>query len=193
MPYRYIVITGPKHSGKSLASHALEKILGLETVDLDELVEKQTGKSPRTLYKEGPGVFRKAEEQALASLAGQTEQGTAGLIIAAGGGIADNADAMAWLSRRKEIISVYLDVSAETAWQRILKTSAGGELPPFLKTENPRETHRVLHERRAGVYRTFARIIISAENKNPEEIAKEIAGHPELRNFGTSWGQHAEN
>jgi len=188
---------GPKHSGKSLVSHALEKTMDLEAVDLDELVEKQTGKSPRTLYKEGPGVFRKAEEQALASLTGEMEQGTAGLIIAAGGGIADNVDAMALLSHRKDIIPVFLDVSAETAWQRILKTSAGGELPPFLNTENPRETHRVLHERRAGVYRAIARIIISAENKSPEEIAKEIAkeiaGHPEIRNFGTSRGQDAEN
>jgi shikimate kinase len=185
-----ILITGPKHSGKSLCSQVLGKITGFEVVDLDELVEEQTGKSPRTLFNEGPEVFRKAEALALASLIQplqapleqeiSTQQKVRvqpnGLIIAAGGGLVDNSEAVALLLEfsgisHPKLTTVYLDVSAETAWQRII---SDGELPPFLKTENPKETHLALHNRRAESYKALAQISISAENKAPDEIAIEI-------------------
>ena len=170
MKDRIILITGPKHSGKSLCALALGKITVCEAVDLDEFIEKQSGKTPRALFEEGPEFFRKAEALALASLIRQRFR-----IIAAGGGLIDNPEALALLSRRREIIPVYLDVSAETAWQRILHAAEGGKLPPFLNTENPRETHLALHKRRAESYKTLARFTIFAENKSPEEIAGEIA------------------
>ena len=190
-----ILITGPKHSGKTLTSRALQKIIDGEVMDLDEVVERQTGKSPRTLYKEGPEIFKRAEAQALASLIqpkgteetsepmvpeeSKVRRNQRFLIIAAGGGLADNPEALALLSSRREIIVVYLDVSAETAWQRIVHTAAGGELPPFLYTENPRvkpeETHLALHNRRGEAYKALADFTISGETKSPEEIAGEIA------------------
>jgi len=181
MGKKIILITGPKHSGKTLTACTLKKIMGGEQLDLDELVEKQTGKKARMLFKEGPEIFKKAEERALVSLIGQTEPELSQLeqkylIVAAGGGLVDNSGALALLSSHSEIIIVYLEVSAETAWQRILKTAAiDGELPPFLNTENPKETHLALHERRAGSYKVLAHFTIAAENKSPEEIAGEIA------------------
>ena len=171
-------------------------------MDLDEIIEKQTGKSPRTLFCEGPEIFMNAEASALASIINQQTETrqtenrqpesslgreiqarTNGLIIAAGGGLIDNSEAMSLLAglntmaesagtpRRVELFTVFLDVSAETAWRRIL---AAGELPPFLNTGNPREAHLALHTRRSESYRAFARVTISAENKSPEEIAGEI-------------------
>jgi shikimate kinase len=174
---RLILITGPKHSGKTLCAHALRIITGREAADLDALVEQMAGKNPRALFKEGPEIFRRVEAEALASVMRQNRND---LIIAAGGGLADNPEALALLARNREVFIVYLDVSAETAWQRILHTAAGGELPPFLNTENPRETHFALHERRAKAYRALAHFTIDAENKTPDGIAREIARHPEL-------------
>ena len=180
MKNQIILILGPKHSGKSQCAFALEKITGAEAADLDTIIEKQTGKTPRILYKEGPEIFRKTEVQALKFLiennpqTTDTPQNQKLLIIAAGGGLVDNTEALKLLSGRKDIITVYLDVSPETAWQRILNTAAGGELPPFLNTENPRETHFALHKRRAEAYKNIASLTISAENKSPEEIAAEI-------------------
>jgi shikimate kinase len=204
-----VIIIGPKHSGKTSAGLALAKLLsGADKIrpaadsaepcfaDLDELIEQRTGKSPRALYKEGEGIFRKAEAEALAFFIGKAAlpfssaggvaahsrapadappPSPAALIIAAGGGIIDNEQALSLIKKTSNAIPVYLDVSAATAWNRI-KDSArrDGELPPFLKTENPGETHRALHERRAAAYRKFARIIIEVDGKSPEEIAKEI-------------------
>lgn len=214
MKNQLIIITGPKHSGKTLCARALGQITGGEAADLDEIVEQESGKTPRELYKEGPEIFRKAEARALASVLRLTEQekempGEQTIrqspkirIIASGGGLIDNPEALELLAKlpvpteryvpterkvpteqevpsRHGRIIVYLDVSAGTAWQRILYTAAGGELPPFLRTENPKETHLALHKRRAEGYKNLAQIIINAENKSPEEIAGEIAARLE--------------
>ena len=174
--HRIILITGSKHSGKSHAARALEKLTGGTAFDLDDCIEKETGRTPRELYKESEELFRKAEEQALASLL-QLKEGPAVRIIAAGGGFADNSKALALLSapflKKRKVLIVYLELSAEIAWQRIVH--AAPELPPFLNTENPKETHKVLHELRAKAYKALAHLTIAAENKSPEEIAGEIA------------------
>jgi shikimate kinase len=164
-----IFLTGPKHSGKTSAGRALSAVCSGGFIDLDELIAERTGKSPRALFREGPAVFRQAEAGALAALVESPP--AAPYIVAAGGGIIDNSDALALLEKTGTLLPVYLHISADTAWKRI---SAAGELPPFLNTENPRETHRALHERRAAAYRKLARLIIEAEGKSPETIAREI-------------------
>jgi shikimate kinase len=96
-------------------------------------------------------------------------------VIAAGGGIIDNAGARKLLLAVEGIFLVSLEVSSETAWERVNMTAAqNGELPPFLNTENPRETHRLLHERRMMAYRDIARLTVSGEGKTPEETGQEI-------------------
>jgi shikimate kinase len=175
---------GAKHSGKSLCAGALSEIIGGCLVDLDELVEKQTGKTPRELFIEGQAFFIKAEARALASVIQGAPSQTEGrpFIIAAGGGIIDNDEAMALISEAKvpsaprQLITVYLEISAETAWRRILDGSKDGGLPPLINTNNPLETHLALHNRRAKAYKAATGITIFAENKSPEEIAGEIAG-----------------
>ncbi|GHV86905.1 shikimate kinase [Spirochaetia bacterium] len=188
-----IILTGPKHSGKTSAGRALAEQCaathptgaaihtpGAGTfTDLDELVEKRTGKSPRTLFKEVPGVFRAAEAEALQSLLNaEVQTGPAGgnfCIVAAGGGLIDNGAALDLLKRFDAAVLVYLDVSAETAWERIKSAAKKtGELPPFLNTADPQETHRLLHERRAAAYREIAHIIIKADGKSPEDLGREI-------------------
>jgi shikimate kinase len=67
-----------------------------------------------------------------------------------------------------------LDLSAETAWERIVRA---GELPPFLRAESPgasREKHRDLHRRRGVIYRKSAALTVAAEGKSPGDIAGEI-------------------
>ncbi|MDR3248447.1 MAG: shikimate kinase [Treponema sp.] len=180
-----VIIMGPKHSGKTSAGKALARLWkeraakeAAAFIDLDELVEQRGGKSPRQLYKEGPECFRKAEAEALQSLFGKVEQGGGeALIVASGGGIADNQEALGLLEKNKssvKIYSVYIDIPAETAWERI-KAAAGktGELPPFLNTANPQETHRLLHERRGAIYRKIATHTVTAGN-TPEETAAKI-------------------
>jgi len=169
---RFIVLVGPKHSGKTSAGKALASLLSCGFVDLDDSIAERSGKSPRALYSEGPEIFRKAEAEALAALLESAMAETASsLVIASGGGLVDNPDALS-IMERYQTVSVFLDVSAEVAWERI---RAAGELPPFLRTTNPEETHRALHERRAAAYRQLASRVINANGKSSQEIAGEIS------------------
>jgi shikimate kinase len=189
---KIILIMGPKHSGKTSVGVVLAKLLGAEFIDLDELVEQQTGKSPRSLYREGPDVFRRAETQALASLLPRTSPGAAGpvqaqvqsrsvdRVVATGGGLVDNAGALELLRTPgfsgKAAALVCLEVPADTAWERIRGAAeATGEWPAFLDTENPRETNRALHERRGAAYREIASLTVNGEGKTAEDIGREIA------------------
>ena len=181
-----ILIIGPRHSGKSECARALAKITGGIAVDLDKLVESQSGKTPRELYESSPGSFMEAEAEALASVIMAPGQNDAVChrenlsleIVSTGGGLVDNARAMALLSKAKSlnrrIAAVYLDVSADTAWNRIADAAAKEGFPPFLKTGNPKESHLVLHRRRADACKAFADFTVSAENKTSMEIAAEI-------------------
>jgi len=176
-----IFLIGPKHSGKTSVGRILSSLCSREFIDLDELITQRTGKSPRELYKENPDIFKKAEAEAVAALINEdyAEQNNISFnktgrfrIIAAGGGVIDNNEALALLNKTG-VVKIYLDISADSVWERI-NDSGNGELPPFLQTDNPQETHRVLHERRAAGYRQIADIIIETEGKTPDEIAAEI-------------------
>lgn len=185
---KIILITGPKHSGKTTAGAFLAALLEADFVDLDEVVERQTGKSPRSLFREGPELFRQAEARALASLVPAASQksanpgqgGRAALVVAAGGGLADNAGALEVLRQPgfsgNDAAIVCLEVSADTAWERIRRAAEeSGEWPAFLMVENPRETNTALHERRGAVYRDIAALRVNGEGKTAETIAREIA------------------
>jgi shikimate kinase len=198
-----IILMGPKHSGKTTTGKALASLFSCDFIDIDELILQRTGKSPRQLFSEDPAIFQKAEAEALAvlldlcgSLVGSCDcasgtsiancadnavggtnitdcadnAGAKWRVIATGGGLIDNSEAMSIL-KKSGAVMVYLDISVEDAWDRI---AAGGELPPFLRTENPRETHRALHERRAAAYLQIANIVIETEGKSPQERAAEI-------------------
>jgi shikimate kinase len=178
-----ILLVGPKHSGKTSAGRALVRLWAGKNdpaasfTDLDELVETRTGKSPRALYREGPEIFRKAEAEALRGIFDRPGDGDPALrVVAAGGGLADNSEALDLLKspvfkRSSRVFTVYIEVPPETAWERIeAAAERDGELPPFLKTENPRETHRRLHQRRGAVYREIADLSLGA-GESPEETA----------------------
>jgi len=168
-----IILTGPKHSGKTTTGKALASLFSCDFIDIDELILQRTGKSPRQLFSEAPAIFQKAEAEALAALVdsgGENRAGAKLRVIATGGGIIDNSETLSIL-KKSGAVMVYLDISAEDAWDRIAAT---GELPPFLRTENPKETHRALHERRAAAYLQIANIVIKTEGKSPQERAAEI-------------------
>ncbi len=173
-----IILIGPKHSGKTSTGKALAHLLSGTFIDLDDEITIHAGQTPRALYRQSEQLFRSAELDATRKLFERItieheKSSGAHYIIATGGGIVDNQKAIALL---KQIgLFVFLDLSAKTAWERIITTAERtGELPPFLKTENPAETHRLLHDRRAAAYKKLADLIIDAEIDSPEKRAKEI-------------------
>ncbi len=170
---KIISLVGPKHSGKSSVGKELAHLLNADFFDLDICIEERTGKTPRALYREGTEIFRKAELEALQAIVAECNRKASLAVLAAGGGIIDNAEAALLL--REQTTAVYLEVSSKTAWERIAENSRiSGELPPFLQTENPLKTHRELHERRSRAYKGLSAYTINAENADIETISREI-------------------
>ena len=171
-----IILTGPKHSGKTSTGKALALLCDCQFIDLDELVLQRTGKTPRQLYIESPAVFQKAEADAITAFAQElcsaSGENVQWRVIAAGGGIIDNPEAIAVLKNFNATI-VFLNAFVDTAWKRI-NNSADGFLPPGFGINNPQETHRELHEKRSDAYQQLADIVIFIEGKTPQEIAGEI-------------------
>jgi shikimate kinase len=166
-----IVLVGPKHAGKTSAGRALASLRGGVFIDLDALLEEQTGSSPRELYRKGPDCFREAEAAALASaLAPDFKAGVSSRIIAAGGGIIDNPPAAELLKTSRAAV-VYLELPPETAWERIRQS---GGLPPFLDTADPKASHRELHLRRGALYKAIALVTVAADRGSPGAIGREI-------------------
>jgi shikimate kinase len=180
---RVVLITGPKHSGKTAAAAELAGVTGGRLYDSDDVMRALNNKTPREIFKEGRDVFYLKEENALRHIINdfydwRHEHGHRAetiCIISTGGGLCDNQGALSYLRTVPDTRIVYLHVSVETAWERILKTSdAEGELPAFLRTDNPRETHRELHEARSEKYKSICDIMLDADNLTVREVVNKI-------------------
>jgi len=112
------IIFGIKHSGKTTQGRLLAQKLSFSFVDIDEIITKQTGFTPRQIYFDyGPEKFMSAEEKICSVL----EKKCFGkkIVIATGGGICDNAPA---LMRLRDLGTfIFLEVSEQIAFDRILE------------------------------------------------------------------------
>jgi shikimate kinase len=170
-----LLLIGPKHSGKTSVGLALKAKLNAAFVDVDALIEKRNGLSARALYRRSRDAFIQAEAEAIASIEPPADDGT--LIVATGGGLVDNdaaLEAIGNLTGKTSVITIYIEVKAETAWQRIEETAKqGGGMPAFLDTDNHASAHAAIHKRRSAAYRRLALITVNGEAA-PEEVAAEI-------------------
>jgi shikimate kinase / 3-dehydroquinate synthase len=107
-----IVFIGFMGAGKSTALEAARKA-GLETVEIDELMERELGKPIRQAFEEdGEEAFRAREAEVVGSLLERADGGA----IALGGGSVLSERVRDALARHTV---VYLEIDAAEAWRRI--------------------------------------------------------------------------
>ena len=110
-----IILCGIKHCGKSTIGKKLAKKLNTSFVDVDKEIEKIAGKSCRDLYRQdGKEAFMKAEAKACKNIAENPLYENA--VVATGGGICDNQEALDFLTETKLF---YVDIEEEIAFKRI--------------------------------------------------------------------------
>ena len=161
-----VAIYGFMGVGKTTSGALLAEALGYEFIDLDDEIEKRTGKTiPEIFMDDGEPRFRELERDLVIELSRKD-----GYVIGCGGGaMADlvNAEAL-----RESSTLVYLTASVEEILERTGKESHR----PLLKVDDPRKTVEKLIAKRKPVYERYAEVIIDTTGKTPETVSDEIRG-----------------
>lgn len=119
---RAIVIMGMKHTGKSTVGSLLAERLGVPFYDTDGVIAERSGKTARELYDEGgAALMMENETEAVRHLAERCETTGKPCVIATGGGLADNAEAIRTL--KKTGVLIYLDTPFELLFARVMESA----------------------------------------------------------------------
>jgi shikimate kinase len=187
-----LILLGIKHSGKSTLGKLLASRLRVLFFDTDAVITRQTGKSPRELYlTEGEAAFMRAEADACGYLDALLKERNQAAVIATGGGVCNNPQAVTLLQGMGMLI--YLNVSEKTAANRIVgriqPIPEGGlaGIPAYIARENPQtidDVRQIFHrfyEERTARYAVLADKTFSPQDMPPEENARLLATlcHPD--------------
>ncbi len=163
-PAPVAVLIGPPGSGKTTVGALLAGRLGVGFTDTDAVVESVAGKPVSDIFVEdGEPVFRELERAAVARA---LDDG--GGVVALGGGAVFDPQTQAGLARHTV---VYL----ETGFAETARRVGFNQARPLL-IGNPRATLKILLDQRIPVYQRLATITVGTDDREPAEIADDIAG-----------------
>jgi shikimate kinase len=154
---------GPPGAGKTTVGALVAARLGLDFVDADVVIEEAAGKPVGDIFvQDGEEAFRALERAAAARLIG----GHPGVLALGGGAVLDPGTRDLLAGRRV----VYLETGFASAVRR-----AGLDAPRPLLLGNPRARMKTLLEDRLPVYESLAWITVPTDDREPGDIAEEIA------------------
>lgn len=169
-----IFLVGVKNTGKSVLAPLVAAHSNRVSVDTDAEVVRlhadETGRrdTVRAIFRSDGGVtFRRLEAIACTAAACSRER----LVVATGGGLCDNPDAIAALTSG---LIVALESDADLLFNRIMKRG----IPAFLSARSRSEARgefMELYQRRSELYRAMAHIRMQVGIRRPEEDAAELA------------------
>ncbi|MFD2600986.1 shikimate kinase [Flavobacterium suzhouense] len=164
-----VILCGYMASGKTTTAKLLSKKANLTYIDLDEVIEKNTGKTISKLFEEdGEIKFRKLEHQTLTTIVNESE----GFVLSLGGGTpvyANNHLVM----QRDDVVSVYLKTGIGEIVNR-LKAQKG--LRPLLDALKEEELDEFIgqHLFERSYYYHQAKHVVATDGKSPDEVVNEI-------------------
>ena len=157
-----IVLTGMPASGKSTAGIILAKILGMDFIDTDILLQQRKGKKLcEIIENEGIDGFLKAEEEALLSV------NVTDTVIATGGSAVYSEKGMEYLKKRSYIY--YLEVAKDELVKRLDDINQRG----VVLRQN--ESFDDMFAARKILYEKYADVRISQAGLTPEKTVERLA------------------
>jgi len=150
-----LVLIGMPGAGKSTVGVVAAKILGMDFVDLDLLIQRQQGLRLSEIMEQGVDHFLQIEEEAAVSL------NVRSCVIAPGGSVIYGRQGMEALAASGRIF--YLRLSYETLSQRL------GSLTERGVALREGQTLRDLYAERAPLYEQWADEIIEEDGLSLEE------------------------
>lgn len=164
-----VVLIGYMGSGKSVVAKYLANKIGISAVELDEMIEKKCEMSIQELFSsKGELFFRKEEHQLFLDLLNDNND----MVISTGGGTPcyfNNHE----LLNGENIISIYLNASIDTLYNRLLK---GKQKRPLIANLNDDEIKEFIakHIFDRSFYYNQATYKVNVDAKTIDEIVAEI-------------------
>ena len=156
-----ITLIGMPASGKSTVGVILAKILGMDFVDTDLLIQKKAGKKlSQILEQDGLEAFLSLEENVCQKLQVKNT------VIATGGSVIYGEGAMKHLQDLGKV--AYLEIDYETLEKRLHHMKHRGVV---LKEG---QTKRGLYDERVVLYEKYADIRINESDKTVEETVEAL-------------------
>ena len=161
-------------TGKTTIGQLLAKETDMEFVDMDALIEEQTGEKITVIFATmGEARFRELESKVLSEAIRKTNT-----IFSTGGGIVLDTQNRKLMKTNGVVISLKAD--ADTLWARLKdKTDR-----PLLK--DGREALDRLYEKRSDLYED-AHFSVQVDDKTPEQIVEAIRSKISLFNPPHLW------
>ena len=184
-----IILMGIKHCGKSTQANLIAKKLNLPSYDTDTVMEKLSGKKPRELYvQDGQEEFMRWEKEACSHIQAELAEKGTDAVIATGGGICCNEEAVAVLKTMGRL--VFLVASEKTAADRIVREASVDsdgklkDIPAYIARKNPQtldDVRKIFHEfylERTEMYSRICDVAVRMENlpkiQNTNRILKSM-------------------
>jgi shikimate kinase len=159
-----VVLIGAPGSGKSTVGAALAKVLALDFIDTDQLIEEREGKAITDIFVvDGEPHFRAVELETLKQVLTLND-----VVISLGGG-APISDQAQQLINSSESTVIFLDVSLATAAPRV-----GFNRDRPLLLGNPRAQWQALSDKRRPIYEALADVSIKVDDMSVDAITSEI-------------------
>ncbi|MFD9305481.1 shikimate kinase [Streptomyces sp. NPDC060048] len=157
-------------SGKSTVGELIARRLGVSYRDTDADIVAAQGRAISDIFvDEGETYFRELEREAVAAAVA----GHDGVLALGGGAVLDEE------TRRllTGLPVAYLSMDVEEAVRRV----GLGAARPLLAV-NPRRQWRELMEARRPLYNEVARVVVTTDDRTPEEVAQAVLDALELKN-----------
>lgn len=159
-----VVLVGMMGAGKTAIGTQLARMLAVPFRDSDDEIALAANQSIAEIFeRDGEPFFRRKETQVIARLL----EGGACVLSTGGGAFLVEANRNLIAAKG---LSVWLRADLEILWQRVRHKSTR----PLLRTANPLETLRALHEARTPVYE-LADLVVDAEpGLSVEAMARKV-------------------
>ena len=136
-------------------------------VDMDQVIEDKIGMSITDFFaKEGEASFRQIESETLEELLQEGDD----VIISTGGGVVVTECNRKLLKKNRKH-NVWLHSSFDVVYNRI-KKDIKNQRPLFLN--HSKEEFKAIYDGRMALYKGLADLVVTVDNRTPEEVARLI-------------------
>jgi shikimate kinase len=163
-PFTNVYLIGPMGSGKTSIGQRLAKLVGLEFLDNDRELEKQTGASVGLIFDlEGEEGFRKRETAMLKKLVARKN-----ILLATGGGTIVREENRELL--RNTGLVIYLRTSVGQQLRRLSQDKSR----PLLQSGNREEKLARLAKERNPLYEQLADLTFPSQNRGLDAASRAL-------------------